>query len=57
MNSIMAYVIAHVITWPRDWSFELVGPPYEPLLRGTILLSVYWLILWVMYRRRIFVKI
>jgi predicted acyltransferase len=37
--------------------FQLLGAPYEPLLRGAAVLLVLWLILYWMYRRKIFLKI
>ena len=30
---------------------------YEPVVTGAVLLAVYWLILFWMYRRRVFVRI
>jgi predicted acyltransferase len=58
MNSIAAYILAHIFPPIPNWSaFELLGTAYAPLVRGLVLLTIYWLILWVMYRRKIFVKI
>jgi len=37
--------------------FRLLGAPYEPLVRGVAVLLVLWLILFWMYRRKIFLKI
>jgi predicted acyltransferase len=37
--------------------FAVLGPPFEPVLRGAGVLVVFWLILYWMYRRRIFVRI
>ena len=37
--------------------FAVLGPPFEPVLRGAAILSVFWLILLWMYRRRIFLRI
>ena len=37
--------------------FAVMGPPFEPVLRGAAVLTVFWLILWWMYRRRVFVRI
>lgn len=66
MNSIAAYVIAHL--WehfiaqalPRHLGaalFSFGGPAYKPLLLGLDVLIVEWLILWWMYRRKIFLRI
>ena len=66
MNSIAAYLIAHL--WEdfidgalprhfgRDW-YTFAGRPYEPFLHGAAVLLVEWLILWWMYRRKIFLRI
>jgi predicted acyltransferase len=37
--------------------FAMMGPPFEPVLRGAAVLTVFWLILLWMYRRRVFVRI
>jgi predicted acyltransferase len=65
-NSIAAYLIAHLIggyiinsfkIHLGQHIFEVLGSAYEPLLQGTAVLAVYWLILFWMYRRRIFLRI
>jgi hypothetical protein len=38
-------------------AFRVLGEPYEPLLRGAAVLLILWLILFWMYRRRIFLRI
>jgi predicted acyltransferase len=66
MNSIAAYLIAHL--WegfihdalPRHFGtkwYTFAGRPYEPLLLGAAVLLVEWLILWWMYRRKIFLRV
>ena len=37
--------------------FLLLGPPFEPVLRGMAVLLVFWWILHWMYRKKIFIKI
>jgi predicted acyltransferase len=37
--------------------FLVLGSPFEPVLRGAAVLLVFWLILYTMWRRKIFVKI
>ena len=37
--------------------FLVFGPPFEPVLRGFGVVLVFWLILFWMYRRRIFLRI
>ncbi|MFN0053448.1 MAG: acyltransferase family protein [Planctomycetales bacterium] len=69
-NSIAAYCMAHwwsesiargfqthLALWLGVDCFKLAGEAYEPLVRGSAILLVYWLILLWMYRRRIFVRI
>jgi predicted acyltransferase len=66
MNSIFAYVIAHV--WERFFLdsfrihlgahfFAFFGTGVEPLMRGMAVLLVYWAILYWMYKRKIFLRI
>ena len=66
LNSITAYLIAHL--FPRfiissfrihlgQSTFQLFGVAYEPLLRGMAVLLVYWLMLFWMYRRKLFLRI
>ncbi len=65
-NSIAAYLIAHL--WERfivdsfrihlgAHAFAFLGAPYEPLLRGLAVLAIYWLILYWMYKKKLFVKV
>lgn len=65
-NSIAAYLIAHVMEeftiasfhkHLGERPFQMLGTAYQPLLEGLGVLLVYWLILWWMYRRRIFLRI
>ena len=46
-------LVRHLGTAP----FLVFGPPFEPVLRGFGVLLVFWLILFWMYRRRIFLRI
>lgn len=66
MNSIAAYLIAHLFERFIIDSFRIhLGPGFfqfwglghEPVVRGMAVLGVYWLMLWWMYRRRLFLKI
>lgn len=66
MNSIAAYCIAHLfegfvssslITHLGANTFEVFGSPYRPLLHGVAVLMVFWLILFWMYRRRVFLRV
>ena len=66
MNSIAAYCMDHLFTGFIASSlktnlgagtFKLAGDAFEPLLLGIAELTVLWLILFWMYRRRIFLRI
>jgi predicted acyltransferase len=65
-NSIAIYVIS----WTMEsfvsqnltihfWRapFQILGAPFEPVLHGIGVLIVFWLILYWMYKKRIFIKI
>jgi heparan-alpha-glucosaminide N-acetyltransferase len=65
-NSIAAYLIAHLFDafiaknltthlGPRP--FQLFGAAYQPLVHGAATLAIMWVILWWMYRRKLFLKI
>lgn len=65
-NSIAAYCIAHL--WEDFVSstfrthlgpdaFKILGAGLEPLVHGAAVLAVFWLILYWMYRRRIFLRL
>jgi heparan-alpha-glucosaminide N-acetyltransferase len=66
MNSIAAYSIAHLFedffykALPRHLGknvFNGLGTVYEPLLHGAAVLLVFWLMLYWMYRRKLFLRI
>lgn len=66
MNSIAAYSIAHLWdgfierslkTHLGDAPFLIAGEPYQPLLLGAAVLTIEWLILLWMYRRKIFLRV
>jgi heparan-alpha-glucosaminide N-acetyltransferase len=66
MNSIAAYCIAHLfehfiqsalVTHLGQGSMNLFGVVYAPLFKGFLTLLVFWLILFWMYRRKIFLRI
>jgi heparan-alpha-glucosaminide N-acetyltransferase len=65
-NSIAAYCLAHgfdsyvskaLTTHLGAGTFKVLGPAYESLLLGGATLAILWLILWWMYRRKIFLKL
>ena len=66
MNSIAAYFIAHLfpdfIASNLKTNFgtaicEVFGKPYQPLLEGASVLLILWLMLFWMYKRKIFLKV
>jgi len=66
MNPIAAYLISHLIeafirsnfnTFLGKDFFRLAGDAYEPLFSGIAILSVYWVILFWMERRKIFLRV
>jgi predicted acyltransferase len=66
MNSIAAYLISDLFGESirrnlhinlGDRIFQLFGTALEPLMFGIVTLSIYWLILFWMYRRKIFLRI
>ena len=66
MNSIAAYLIAHLFEGFIAGSFKThlgpevfhrFGETFAPLFQGAVVLLVYWLILFWMYRRRLFLKV
>jgi len=66
MNSMAAYLMAHLFeSFLADSfrihlgarPFQIFGAGIEPLLRGLAILLAYWLMLFWMYRRKVFIKI
>ena len=66
MNSIAAYLIAHLFegfilknlkTHLGQSTFKRLGDSYEPFLHGAAALFVMWLLLYWMYRRKVFLRI
>jgi predicted acyltransferase len=66
MNSIAAYLIAHLwegfvestlrIHLGKNF-FRFAGDAYAPFLQGAAVLLCYWLALWWMYRRKLFLRV
>jgi len=66
MNSIAAYVLAHICEDFIQSSFRIhlgmrflnaFGTALEQLFLGTLTMITYWLILYWMYQKRIFLRI
>lgn len=66
MNSIAAYLIAHLFqgfiadALTRHFGhrvFEVGGAAYAPFVHGLMVLVIEWLMLWWMFRRKLFLRI
>jgi heparan-alpha-glucosaminide N-acetyltransferase len=66
MNSMAAYLIAHLFErfivdsfriHLGPHAFQLFGTALEPLMRGAAILVTFWLILFWMYRRKLFLRV
>jgi len=66
MNSMAAYLMAHLFeSFLADSlrihlgarPFQVFGTGVEPLIRGIVLLAAYWLMLFWMYRRKLFLRV
>jgi heparan-alpha-glucosaminide N-acetyltransferase len=66
MNSIAAYCMAHLfdgfisknlVTHLGPNLFKILGDACEPLLHGAAVLLMLWLLLFWMYRRKLFLRI
>jgi len=66
MNSIAAYMIAHLLPQFLTSSFRIhlgadafkfAGTALEPFIQGMAILLTYWIILFWMYRRKIYLRI
>jgi predicted acyltransferase len=66
LNSIAAYMIAHL--WEHFISssvrthfgqhvFEVLGTGLAPLVEGAVVLTGYWLVLYWMYKRKLFLRV
>ena len=66
MNSILMYILVHLaeclftaghrLHFGR-FPFNVLGPAFEPAIHGAFALAVFWSILWLLYRKRIFLRI
>jgi hypothetical protein len=66
MNSIAAHFIAHLCENLVESSIRInlgmralniFGTAVEPTVLGSLTLGVYWLMLWWMYRKKLFIRI
>jgi len=66
MNSIAIYCMSMILkpwtgeTWKRHFGphvFDFAGPMWEPMVRSTMIGLAFWMICYVMYRQKIFVRV
>jgi predicted acyltransferase len=66
MNSLLAYSLSHLYpalafdSWYHIFGtrvFQIFGEVYQPVLYGATVMLSYWLVLYALYRRRIFVRV
>jgi predicted acyltransferase len=63
MNSILIYLSGAVIKWAYasksllGWMSQLAGPPLDAVLAVVAILIVKWIFLFIMYQKKIFLKI
>lgn len=60
MNSIFVYILSWVakpllLDLLKRWA--LFSGPLAPMWEGTLVVSLFWLILWIMYRQKLFVRL
>lgn len=64
-NSIAAYVMAELagdyisrfLYLPGHGPFAIFGTAFDPFLHGLTILLIFWMALWLLYRRHIFLRI
>ncbi|MFD2144476.1 acyltransferase family protein [Mucilaginibacter antarcticus] len=63
MNSILIYMSKKFIDWPYtneaffNWLFQLVGDPYNLVIAALTYLMIKWLFLYLMYQKKIFLRV
>lgn len=63
MNSILIYISGHFINWKYTveafflWVGQLAGDPYGPVLMAVCALVIKWLFLYILYRKKIFLRV
>ena len=60
MNAITAYTLAHVIDFTsvsESLFYSLAGQPWYPILLAFLNASIVFAILWLMYRKKVFLKV
>jgi predicted acyltransferase len=63
MNSILIYLSGHFINWDYmtngffRWLVQLVGEPWNIVVFAICLLAVKWVFLYILYRKKIFLRV
>jgi hypothetical protein len=63
MNSILIYLSGSVIKWAYaskallGWMEQLAAPPLDAVLAIVSILIVKWIFLYIMYQKKVFLKI
>ncbi len=63
MNSILIYISGKFINWTYTtnaffkWLGQLVGDPYNIVVMAICMLAIKWLILYVLYKKRVFLRV
>jgi predicted acyltransferase len=66
MNAIAAYLLAQIHSnvafnalrrLVGRAPFTLLGEPYEPLIYGMVTVAGYWTVLYLLYKRRLFLRV
>ena len=63
MNSILIYMSSLFINWSYTtnslfkWLFHLIGEPYDSVIYVFCLLTVQWMFLYLLYRKKIFLRV
>lgn len=63
MNSILIYMSEHFINWPFTnesafkWLGQLAGDTYGPVAMAVSFIFIQWLFLYILYRKKIFLKV
>lgn len=63
MNSILIYLSGHFIKWSYTndsffhWLGQLIGDPFNAVVLAITLLAIKWVFLYVLYKKKIFLKV
>lgn len=63
MNSILIYMSGHFISWSYtnnaffEWLGQLIGDTYNAVALAITLLAIKWVFLYVLYKKKIFLKV